>query len=58
VRRWAPAPPGAADGDWHGPCFGELVSKRRMAMVDLAYVLGTLVFFAIAWFYAVACERL
>jgi len=27
-------------------------------MLDLAYVLGTLAFFAIAWFYAVACERL
>jgi len=34
------------------------VSNRGMAMVDLAYVLGTLAFFAIAWFYAVACERL
>jgi hypothetical protein len=28
------------------------------AMADLAYVLGTLGFFALAWAYAVACDRL
>jgi hypothetical protein len=32
--------------------------RREDAMPDLAFVLGTLGFFVLAWLYALACDRL
>jgi hypothetical protein len=39
---------------WHGTCLVEL----QEAAVDLLFVLVVVVFFAIAWAYTVACDRI
>jgi len=55
------APPGATgvappDGSCaHAP---HRAAAREDPMIDLAYVLATLAFFALAWAYARACDRI
>jgi hypothetical protein len=44
----------------HGPCSSarHISASEEEAVPDLAYVLTSVVFFGLAWAYALACERL
>jgi hypothetical protein len=45
------------DLEWHASCYRRPTGRAR-SMADLAYVATTLIFFAIAWGYARACDRI